>query len=1549
MGWEVRGFSTHSFTRSHLPTCLLLLLSILFLKRCSSFPNGADIPLESTCRDMRPIHGNARGQPEEPEPSFLIKSLNETFTPDEMITFQVSASSQDNCFIGIYAQVRPENRENPIGGFPPSLNPDFLTPVTCNGRNQSTITQRRAVKLCEVKLTWRAPEQRRDVTSVRLFVTIVQNLSTFWVQLKSLPVTLFRETPTIPTVKEITFLNTSPRASVTSTTVLPSSSIRKDSDRTLRTFSTEAGLYSETPFVYPDYAEARDTDDSSSRSSSGSKSSKPKDSGESTDSTERPEKTEPNLLTTPKYKRTSPSRRTIRPTRPQPQRSSESMRTLETTELSSSTTGRFTDESTPTFLHTLMTLLKTKSNDATPTFQTDYRPHTYEVPITVVSTESLTSSPHMETTTSNIEEPSTAHETMSTSSLTTTFSFLSVSRDTTVSELSTTTVTSKEPLETTYDVQKTTPKSSTSGSTLSIPLSTTEGVLTTTLNQMPITYKKTTANAGLTTLNIRDYSKSNTPVQSSIPSSHETEFVTTEKILTTHTKQFTNLVISRSPEANGTDMPEHKDTSSPARTNTKIVLTEETIPLDNTQTTTSVPTTIGIPKTTYGSVSTILTTLAEEFRSTSEERKPTTHQADTTSFSTETTPVTHSLNIRTILTSPLSSDSVPSTMKSTKPTFPSTIRHTTQHFSATNPRATLTIRPTTARKTVSGSTEVTTEAFSSTSSKHSSIPMTDGTTLMDRTSATSSTQKPISTTHPFTTQTIPTSPLTSNSVPSTMESLTHTFPSTIGHTTQIVPSTNPSTTQTIRPTTARKTVSGSTEVTTEAFSSTSSKHSSIPMTDGTTLMDRTSATSSTQKPISTTHPFTTQTIPTSPLTSNSVPSTMESTTHTFPSTIGHTTQIAPSTNPSTTQTIRPTTARKTVSGSTEVTTEAFSSTSSKHTSEPMTHRTTLIDSTSVTASTQKPISTTHPFTTRTIPTSPLTSDSVPSTMESTTHTFPSTIGHTTQIVPSTNPSTTQTIRPTTARKTVSGSTEVTTPAYSSTSSKHTSEPMTNRTTLMDSTSATSSTQTPTASKPSTRSTTETDSPIVEEYTTDEMETTSEDFTPMDNHTEETVTPTVTPTVSVISSTLASSSTARTTQNLTMTTQNITTVIGEMSSTNRQSTETSSKVSIRSETTKITEERAVSTMQAAETTPTLGGTEIVMVFEIDNYPFNNSLEDTNSEYYKVLNDALATAVENVYSTTENKPNSVGARRFERGSVIAEMSTVYERALSDDEMTDAVLVMFDHVTNDMFDKSFNVSGFWVLDANGNRVNVDHCYGTKCPLGLKCRVSGDQCIQHCEDNPGFCNNDGTCLGYPTSVNISCNCSKGYSGEQCSIMREPQEVGTLAIVLGGVGAVLLVLIVILMVGMVCLLRTKPKPVLPTSVDNLGIPRFPMIPLRVLDNMAMNETDGADSSTTSDHPSIDENGGVIFSRLPDLITSTSSMQDYERDVVSNPSRERRRRNVSFNDIREVLEADDTVSIETFSFGRSYVSREEDNGQTIFRWRLESVSSSTPSRDEAPT
>lgn len=38
-----------------------------------------------------------------------------------------------------------------------------------------------------------------------------------------------------------------------------------------------------------------------------------------------------------------------------------------------------------------------------------------------------------------------------------------------------------------------------------------------------------------------------------------------------------------------------------------------------------------------------------------------------------------------------------------------------------------------------------------------------------------------------------------------------------------------------------------------------------------------------------------------------------------------------------------------------------------------------------------------------------------------------------------------------------------------------------------------------------------------------------------------------------------------------------------------------------------------------------GTEIVMVFEIDNFAFNNSLEDTNSVYYKVLNDALATAV------------------------------------------------------------------------------------------------------------------------------------------------------------------------------------------------------------------------------------------------------------------------------------------------------------------------------------
>ncbi|XP_023855951.1 putative ferric-chelate reductase 1 isoform X2 [Salvelinus sp. IW2-2015] len=186
---------------------ILIIAYILRVVRCYSSGEVTD-----ACDDMAPQHFVTAQQSPAP---FFVTADRSSFKEGDEITVRLLADSTP--FIGFMLQARAVNGSSPLGVFTVTGGEAQL--LTCNGQ-PSAVSHTSASAKLSIQGTWRAPTLD-GFNAIQFSASFVIGFSTFWVGVKSYPVTF---SGTAPTPANSTSIPITSTTSASSTAVFPSQS-----------------------------------------------------------------------------------------------------------------------------------------------------------------------------------------------------------------------------------------------------------------------------------------------------------------------------------------------------------------------------------------------------------------------------------------------------------------------------------------------------------------------------------------------------------------------------------------------------------------------------------------------------------------------------------------------------------------------------------------------------------------------------------------------------------------------------------------------------------------------------------------------------------------------------------------------------------------------------------------------------------------------------------------------------------------------------------------------------------------------------------------------------------------------------------------------------------------------------------------------------------------------------------------------------------------------------------------------------------------------------
>lgn len=179
----------------------LLFLAVYAVSCCHGYRYG---PPMSACGDMFPSEHGYDAQ--ESEPPFKMTLDKTEYLPGEVITVNLTSEKNPNnpeewFFEGILVQARTFNCEAilAVGSFQVSNGEDFLQPIDCFAKPNSTLRHYAHAHIYNRTFTWTAPNT--PVGHVYLRATIARNRSIFWTNLYSAIIKDKSSTDPVPTTE----------------------------------------------------------------------------------------------------------------------------------------------------------------------------------------------------------------------------------------------------------------------------------------------------------------------------------------------------------------------------------------------------------------------------------------------------------------------------------------------------------------------------------------------------------------------------------------------------------------------------------------------------------------------------------------------------------------------------------------------------------------------------------------------------------------------------------------------------------------------------------------------------------------------------------------------------------------------------------------------------------------------------------------------------------------------------------------------------------------------------------------------------------------------------------------------------------------------------------------------------------------------------------------------------------------------------------------------------------------------------------------------------
>uniref|UniRef100_A0A4W5M1C3 Zgc:163022 n=1 Tax=Hucho hucho TaxID=62062 RepID=A0A4W5M1C3_9TELE len=185
---------------------ILIIVCVLRVVRCYSSGEVTE-----ACDNMTPQHFVAAQRSPAP---FSVTSDRSSFKEGDEITVRLMADSTP--FIGFMLQARAVDGSSPMGEFTVTGGEAQL--LSCNGQPKSAVSHTSASAKFSIQGTWRAPISD-DSNDIQFSASFVKDFSTFWVGVRSYPVTF---SVTAATPANSTSIPITSTTSASSTAVFPS-------------------------------------------------------------------------------------------------------------------------------------------------------------------------------------------------------------------------------------------------------------------------------------------------------------------------------------------------------------------------------------------------------------------------------------------------------------------------------------------------------------------------------------------------------------------------------------------------------------------------------------------------------------------------------------------------------------------------------------------------------------------------------------------------------------------------------------------------------------------------------------------------------------------------------------------------------------------------------------------------------------------------------------------------------------------------------------------------------------------------------------------------------------------------------------------------------------------------------------------------------------------------------------------------------------------------------------------------------------------------------
>ncbi|KAK5859413.1 hypothetical protein PBY51_020968 [Eleginops maclovinus] len=166
----------------------LTAVCVACVQQCVCYPDGSVLP---ACGNMLPEHPPFT--PATSSPPYTVSVDSAAYKPGGLLIVTVEVKNSSTYFEGFLLQARSRGSNAvlvPVGWFT-NINSSMFTSLSCSNLQNSAVSQASNVKKKKVQLTWEAPSNS-NYGDIYFSATLVQDYTTFWVQLNSSTVTLER-------------------------------------------------------------------------------------------------------------------------------------------------------------------------------------------------------------------------------------------------------------------------------------------------------------------------------------------------------------------------------------------------------------------------------------------------------------------------------------------------------------------------------------------------------------------------------------------------------------------------------------------------------------------------------------------------------------------------------------------------------------------------------------------------------------------------------------------------------------------------------------------------------------------------------------------------------------------------------------------------------------------------------------------------------------------------------------------------------------------------------------------------------------------------------------------------------------------------------------------------------------------------------------------------------------------------------------------------------------------------------------------------------------